>query len=398
MKLMLVMLCCLALSTQAFAQSQGPSVSQSPVIAPSSATSSSDDSMAPALPAATPGPTPDTRATAHDSAANDPSVEQLVLPHAVPQRSYAAGGIGKLLIGGLFIEWAQEIFNRYPGMLRKHADWFEVLRIHEDRYQPKLENGPALVNAAYEFEGISDKKFGYCWGFSTLLRNFLTLAFYDPSLPRLEKLKDYDKLISKIADGKAIVIPGFANLREFTLVPEIELMMKVRAMKLWRDRAIRTSSIGLYLKTANSMEYADEMSLVDTLEAKLARGELPKIVFSSKVAATGVVKLSKYIHVVLVNGIERLENGGARIKIWDVNFYAESLAASPKYLEINPDGTIVYEPWFEPGTPYEADSRFISRISMAPENDREIAKHVIQLRKFCNKDENAARCLAPAKP
>jgi hypothetical protein len=349
------------------------------------------------VPAATPVALPalpaiDTRANAHDTLANDPSITSLELPRVVPQRNLAMGGIGKLLIGGMLIEWVEESFHRYHHILEKHPDWFDVLKIHQDRYEPKLENGPALVNAAYEFQGISDKKFGYCWGFSTLLRNFLTLAFYDPTLPKLENNQDYEKLIIEIGNGKATVIPGFSNLREFTMVPEIELSMKVNAMKLWRRMAIRTSSVGLYLRTTNEMEFPEEIALVDKLEEKLKRGELPKIVFSSKVTASGVVKLSKYIHVVLVNEVIRMPDGGAKIKVWDVNFYAESLAQSPKYLEITPDGKIRYEPWYEAGTDYAEDSRYISRIAISPENDRETARSIVQLRRFCSDLDHASFC------
>lgn len=335
---------------------------------------------------------PDLRASAHDTIENDPSKENLELPAAIPQKNYVAVGVGRLLMGGELKEWGQETANRYPHLLKKHADWFEVLKIHQDRYQPQAVNGPTLVNNSYEFKGISDKKFGYCWGFATLLRNFLTLAFYDSTLPPFKNITDYEAIISNIENEKPTVIPGFANLREFSLVPEIELMLKIHVMKLWEKLSIRTSSVGLYLKTAKQMDFSDELALVKVLEEKLSRGEMPKIIFSSKVAASGLVKLSKYIHAVLVNGIVRLKNGGVRIQVWDVDFYAETLAKSPKYLEINPDGTIIYEPWFQAGTPFESDSRFVTRISLTPENDRETAKHIIQLRKFCGQEENTVFC------
>jgi hypothetical protein len=346
--------------------------------------------------ASTPVPTPvvDARAAAKDSLSQDPSAQpQLQNFRVIPQKELAKKGIGELIRGGILIEWFQEIFPRYPHLIKKHPEWFDLLQIHQDRYQPRAENGPAAVNADFEFEGISDKKFGYCWGFATLLRNFLTLAFYDPSLPRLENSEDYEDLIQKIANGKPAVIPGFANLREMSLVPEIELLLKLRAMKLWQKAAIRSSSVGLYLKTAHRMNLNSAMNLVDRLDQKLKQGELPKIIFSSRVAVGGFLKLSKYIHVVLVNGVERTPEGGARIKIWDVNFFAETLQKSPKYIEITPDGDLIYEPWFEPGTEYEADSRYLSRISLAPENNRETAKMVTQLHHFCSQPENQARCI-----
>ena len=106
MKFILIILATLTFETQAFAQVKDPL-------------------------------TPDPRVNAHDTLANDPSPVKLELSSPIPQKNLVAAGVGKLLIGGMLLEWIQESFNRYSHLLKKHPDWFDVLKIHQDRYQPK---------------------------------------------------------------------------------------------------------------------------------------------------------------------------------------------------------------------------------------------------------------------
>jgi hypothetical protein len=266
------------------------------------------------------------------------------------------------------------------------------LRIHQGRYQPEAENGLTLVNADHEFEGISDRKFGYCWGFSTLFRNMTQLAFFDPSQPRVADIQFYLRKIDRIVAGQATVIPGYQNLRELSLEPRIELYLKLNTMELWRNRAVRSTSLKIFKNSTEAMAYDEVESLLRNLETRLGRGEFPKILFSALIPTGKVLGMSTDIHVVLVNRVERLPGNRAKIHLWDINFYAETLKKSPKIIEVTSKHGLVYEPWYEPDKPYAEASALVSRIDFAPEEDIEVSQNLKSLRAFCESSVTRHYC------
>lgn len=346
----------------------------------------------------------------HDVAANDPSPKpQLELEAVIQQKRYARTQFFRgIFLGEYFKQGAQRLFHtRYRKLLRRNPGWFERLRLHADRYTPSAPNSPALINTDWEFEGISKRDYGYCWGFVTLFRNFAVLAFFDPSerpmddegrvlspsVDREKWVEYYERKIEEVAIyGYATVIPGFADLREMSLVPELELYMKLKTMALWRSYAIRPSGLGVMLRSRKDLTAAGTEALIDDLEERLARHEMPKLMITSLARVRGLVKVSKYLHVVLTYGMERLPGGGARLRIWDPNFYGETLAKTPKEIRIEADGRIYYEPWAETATGIAPISNRLARVELAPENDGETVDQLFELRRFCNDDESARYC------
>ena len=333
--------------------------------------------------------------TAHDLPANDPSAVNLHLKNEVSQISVALGGVNSQINDNIAVSFKkiEENFEkRSVKSLITAESSTKILAVHADRRIPIKENGPTFVNSDAEYRGISDRKYGYCWGVSTLTRNLQTLAFYDATMPKLKKTSDYFKLIDKIVAGNATLIPGYANLREFTLEPEVELYMKLTSMELWKADAAHLRSIGI-LHTATTQATKPEIEqVVVQLEERLKRNQFPKIVFSSLVPSREILGLNTDIHVVLVYNVERLANGGIRVHIWDIDFYAETLIREPKFLDIDPNGLIHYQPWHEPDASYSAQSDLISRFRLTPENDAETAYMIQSLKKFCKK--NPSRCVS----
>ena len=335
--------------------------------------------------------------TAHDLKENDPSTKvHYRLKKPLNQQKLILVGTGSTIepnIDRSFRSLNFEFQHSRRGRARisdpAYTRYYAVTR---HRMSPEAENGLSLVNADHEFEGISDRKYGYCWGFSTLHRNFSQLAFFDPSLPRNRDLDDYLRKIDSIVAGQATVIPGFRNLREFSLVPRVELYLKLNAMELWRSRAVRTSSLGVFRKSTHAMDFDDVEKLLRNLEARLERGEFPKILFSALIPTGKVLGMSTDIHVVLVNRIERLAGNRARIHLWDINFYAETLKRSPKTIEVTENHGLVYEPWYEADKPYAQASALVSRIDLAPEQDAENSRALKSLKAFCEAAETARYC------
>ncbi len=291
----------------------------------------------------------------------------------------------------------------YDTVLDIAPSLFDYLKINSTRYIPQPKNGLTTVNANEEYENISDREFGYCWGYATLQRYLHTLAFFDPhskemipdsKINRGQWLKFYSKKLNAIANGRATIIPGYANLRQLSMVPEFEFHLKLLAMNLWKTRAAQVSSIPIFYRSTQMMDFDEVETLLQDLEARLARNEMPKILFTSWVSKK-ILGGSADIHAVLVYGVKRLPNHRARIQLWDINFYAESLIKKPVTLEIGPDHLIQFEPWYEANKPYSKFTTVISRVQIAPENDVETAGMIESLAHFCRKKENRKHCYAP---
>jgi hypothetical protein len=262
---------------------------------------------------------------------------------------------------------------------------------HQDRRTPMKKNGPTTVNADHEYAGISDREFGYCWGYATLVRFFAHVAFYDAKIAK-PKLQETIAQVDQVLKGQATLITGYRNLRELTLVPEIELHLKLAAMELWRARALKFSSLGITMKSTNWMKFEEVENLAKDLEKRLARGEFPKLIFSSLIPTHPFMGMNTDIHVVPVYKVERLKNHRMRFYLWDINFYAETLQKSPKYLEIDSNHQITYAPYKENDVPYAYGSDIIGRVIIAPENDDENAIMLNSLKRFCNTRGTAKYC------
>lgn len=361
--------------------------------------------------APTPAGIDDARPRAHDVRENDPSPgPQLALDGSVvDQKRFARSQLFRgIFLGEYFKQTAQKVFQkRYQKVLLRNPEWFDRLALQESRYVPQAMNGPAAINTDYEFEGISKRDYGYCWGFATIIRNFSVLAFFDPaqkpadhkgrelspSADREAWLEFYARKIEDVAIyRKATVIPGFANLRELSLVPELELYLKLKAMHLWRWLAIRGAGFGTLLRSSRDLTRDQALSLLDELEARHRRHEMPKLIITSRARGRKPFAFAKSLHVVLSYGVERTPDGGGRIRVWDPNFYAESLARAPKEIVISADGEIRYDAWTETGTPDAAISPFLGRIELAHENNAETIDHLYELKRFCSAPDTARYC------
>lgn len=335
--------------------------------------------------------------TAHDQAQNDPSkgVRYRLKKPLNQERLVLTGTNGTIEanIERSFRSMKAE-YRKQKSARERISDpaYSRYLKVHQRRYQPEPENGLSLVNADHEFEGISDRKFGYCWGFATLFRNLTQLAFFDPTQPRMDDVDFYLRKIDRIVAGQATVIPGYRNLREFSLEPRIELYLKLNTMELWRNRAVRSTSLGIFKNSTNAMSFEEVESLLRNLEARLGRGEFPKVLFSALVPTGKVLGMSTDIHVVLVNRVERLPGNRAKIHLWDINFYAETLKESPKIIEVSSKHGLAYEPWYEPDKPYAEVSALVSRIEFAPEEDIELARNLKSLKHFCEASGTRHHC------
>ena len=328
--------------------------------------------------------------TAHDLEVNDPSdaATELHTTEFFHQNWLVVRGVNPHINENVSKSFDKILKNapKNAEAILQEQESKELLAIHNDRYQPKVENGLSTVNSNTEYCGISDRSHGYCWGYATMVENFHTLAFYDETLPKLKTTAEYLKKIDSIIAGEATVIPGFKNLDEFSKIPEYELYLKLNAMEIWKTRAVRMGSIHIFKNATKPMTITEQSTLVGDLQKRLDRNEMPKIIFSSLVPSSTIMGMNTDIHVVLANGVEKLANGNTRIHVWDINFYAKTLIKEPKYLEITPDGNIHYAPWYEPKVAYADKSDLVASVQIAPEHDAEQVGRVRSLKKFRKKN------------
>jgi hypothetical protein len=304
--------------------------------------------------------------------------------------------------------------KHYAGF-RSSDPLVSFLRSRQAAFLPsrlQLEKGPALVNSDYEYTGISDRAFGYCWGLSTLNRYFAYAAFFDPELqapdayvPRGLRRNErwfrfYETIIDDIMNGKPRVIPGFANFSEFSAVPEIEMYLKLKAMDAWAVRAISTGSLGTFFSSTSELDEAGLQALLRSLAVKLNRGELPKILMTAADSRTSFGG-SLDVHSLLVNGIHLAKDGTGRIDVWDINFYFDDLIREPKFIEIRKNRKsgkreLHYGVWSEDkGDPVAtARSSLLGKVRISPEDASEMGQLIHNLREFCSTRHHLKYCQA----
>jgi len=333
---------------------------------------------------------------AHDTLAKDPSDPRRVLKlkESIPQQDFAVNEtLYRTVVPKISLDSIYDYFNQpsYSEIVQNQKWMFHYFGKTAARRTPKLENGPTTVNADHEYAGISDRKFGYCWGYATMVRFFTQVAFFDGDMKR-PSVKETLKEVDQVLKGKATLIRGYANFRELSLNPRVEFHLKLAAMELWRERAMNFSSVGITLKSTTWMTFDEVENFAKNLETRLKRGEFPKLVFSSLIPTKPFYGINTDIHVVPAYKVERLPNKRIRIHLWDINFYAETLEKSPKYLEIDSNHQITYAPYFEDGKPYSYGSDIIGRVVIAPENDDENATMLNSLHAFCTNTKTANYC------
>lgn len=300
--------------------------------------------------------------------------------------------------------WYYRQFQDYAGdykrLLKHHPEAFDIFKLHEANHRPQVDNDLTFVNESNDFEGIGDRRFGYCFGMATLIRNIEVLAFFDPSATApAEKgskqwLRFYRRIIKRLASGQATVIPGFKNVHDFSADKQIALELKIMIMTLWDAHAVSWRAFGFALRASRPITLKEQTAFTQNIKERLARHEMPKILFSALVPLEKFLGIETDIHTVNVYDIQDLPNGGSRVFIWDEDLYVDELLKNPAYLDFTPDGKIHYEKWFDPADP---STEFIGRVEIAPENDEETAMQIDSLNQFCKNPKTAKYCSVTSK-
>ena len=235
------------------------------------------------------------------------------------------------------------------------------------------ENLLSFLNEKKDFADHIQRTVGYCWGHSSVTRNFNYLAHFDPSLEKV-KPKAYRKIIRKIMRGKAQVIPGFASLREFSADPEIMVYLKDQVVWKWLDKSLRVRSIGVSTQGQKGLMTKDEvMNFVDDVKEKLSVNHAPKVFLTN-------LKKPGFIHVVSIyNLVEEEEQ--IKLCILDNHQYEDELKNCGVYVSVKKDGSEnYYEGLNNPAREIEG---YVGQFGFTPEDDLEIVKFQKENTKLC---------------
>jgi hypothetical protein len=231
----------------------------------------------------------------------------------------------------------------------------------------------SFLNEKKDFADHIQRTVGYCWGHTSVTRNFNYLAHFDPSLKK-EEPKAYRKIIRKIMRGKAQIIPGYANLREFSAEPEIMVALKDQVVWKWLEKAMRVRSIGTSLRGMKGLMEKEELfGFIDQVKEKLSVNHTPKIFFTN-------LKKPGFIHIVSIYNVVEEENQ-IKLCILDNHEYEDQLKDCGVFVTVKKDGSEnFYKGWENPSIEREG---FVGQFGFTPEDDLEILKFQKENTKLC---------------
>ena len=281
---------------------------------------------------------------------------------------------------------------------------FEILGSGFTRMQPDSPDHLLdFLNERVDFDGHHQRTLGYCWGHTSVTRNFNFLAYFDKEnsagikIPtRQKKLRRfYKQIIKKIMKGKAQIIPGYSNLREFSSHPMIKNLLKTAVVKSWADQAVQSSSIPVFFNNfKRPMNYPKIYQRVGEIQDLLSLNITPKIHMSNQANPL-------FMHIISVYRVNKLDNGDIKLCILDNHQYEEGLKGCQTYLRVispqnlkrllveyensNQDekhrpGPLYYPGWEEP---HRNLTGWVREFNRTPEDLREIMRFARQRVKMC---------------
>ncbi len=237
------------------------------------------------------------------------------------------------------------------------------------------ENLLSFLNEKSDFADHIQRTVGYCWGHSSITRNFNYLAYFDPAQEKLNP-KDYKKIVNQISRGKAAIIPGYKNLREFSADPEIQVYLKDKVVSKWISNTLRISSLPVSLKGFKGLMSLEKLNeFLSEVKFRLSVNHTPKIFFSN-------LKKPGFIHVVSVYDIVE-EEDKTKLCILDNHQYEDELKNCGVFVSVKKDGSEnYYSGWNEPERNLEG---YVGQFGFTPEDRSEMMKFRKENTKMCLK-------------
>lgn len=224
----------------------------------------------------------------------------------------------------------------------------EILKYNSGVFKTAQDNYfTPFINRRIEFQPIVYSQFGFCWGVTTLLGKFKSLAIFDPEnklkakitqqeATSLEVLKE--KIDDVVLRGQITVFPYVNGLREMEKYGAKPHLLEKGAYS-WTINAISKDSFGALGPSTLVQTPEYNRSVIKELKARVAQNQMPEIMFN----AVGIWGDS---HVTRVFGVET-SPAGDKILIEDPNYFPENIPSGGNVILLSPDGKFRYEPWLD---------------------------------------------------
>jgi len=275
-----------------------------------------------------------------------------------------------------------------------------LLNGHPERRAPNAAFSFPFYNSGSAMKEIAETDFGFCLGFTYLLRKFNVLATFRPDLPRLARVEEYFGRIDAIAEDFPDEIPGYADLYTFASDPRIARHLKLHIADEWAKRNVSRAGLHVYAEGFGALKSREIDRLLADLRRVLALGVNPIVYFAidpnakpalfaeiaDRICAVDpnscaavketlakqakadwlgkIVERTGMIHVVQVYDLRMDADGKAHLLVWDINERAE-IASTDLVVDPNRE-TASY--------PLSADLGAIGRVSV-PANVKAVALH-----------------------
>lgn len=230
-----------------------------------------------------------------------------------------------------------------------------LLNAHPERRAPNVPFSFPFENTGSVMEGIAEVDFGFCLGFTYMLRKFNILATFRPELPRLARAEDYFPRIDAIAEDSPDVIPGYPDLHTFAADPRIARYLKLHIADEWAKRNVSRSGLRVYAEGFGALKPRETDRLLSDIRRVLDLGVNPIIYFAldpdampalfAEIAARvcaaepgacaavkealakeekkgwidKIVERTGMIHVVQVYDVRTDAEGKTHLLVWDIN-------------------------------------------------------------------------------
>lgn len=281
---------------------------------------------------------------------------------------------------------------RHEHMNRPESSAFRMFKANSVRRQGGLEHTYPFANSKAEFKNLLKVEFGLCAGFTVSLRKFQMLAYFDKnnterqSVPNATTNPDawfefMKEKIDDVMDRKMVVIPGFANIREFSSHPKIAEYIKKQIIHQWQLTNVNVLQ-GVFQGmggTQRRITFDQSKKLHADLSERLKMGFNP-IVYLAKKSDT-LFSTTQWIHVLQVTGVSPMtSDGNFQVRVLDINHVEPAMANRTVYFK---SGKPFYEAYDGQAAEEGVDATELSNVIPLKWDDLEITDMVKQNLEFC---------------
>jgi len=243
---------------------------------------------------------------------------------------------------------------KYKNGNKLNSPFSKVFGANASKRLPLTQNSLPFYNSSSDMAEVVQSDYGFCAGFSVVMRQLNMLAFFDPN-NQFDALPDgavkgneiwvkfFKHQLDLIMTGQPALIPMYANLNAFASEEVFGKYIKQLIVKAWAE--LNVSFKGLHMLSSVKRKSTPEKLKKLIAEIELAHSmNYNPIVYASAPNKT-VFNPEQWIHVLQVFKVNKLA-GGKKVElfVWDPNVPAANQLNFPNVLGLDLEtGAITYQ-------------------------------------------------------